>query len=337
MSTRPQTIDISGLVAGDAAALARVASDLRAPCETLGLFHVVGHEISAAELSQFKATMHDFFALPSEEKKTIRRTRDNAWGYYDNELTKNRPDWKQVFDYGREPETGEIAPEHSDGVNQWPSSRPELKRILMRHHASCERVARALLRAIAVSLDLEPDRFDRYFAGDSGFVRLNRYPHCDEPAPLDADWFPEQGHLGVHHHTDAGAITLLYQDEVPGLQAWLDDRFVVVEPVAEAFTVNLADMLQVWSNDRYRSPIHRVLASADRERYSAPYFLNPRYDTLCEPLIDESHSNETPRFRPISWAHFRDQRSAGDYADYGAEIQIDDFRIDSSQPAGVSA
>ena len=85
-------------------------------------------------------------------------------------------------------------------------------------------------------------------------------------------------------------------------------------------------MLRVWSNDRYRSPVHRVLAQRDRERFSAPFFLNPRYDTVCEPILD-AESSDAPRFRPVSWAHFRDQRSAGDFADYGAEIQVDDFLL----------
>lgn len=322
-------VDIAGLVEGDADALARVARDLREPCRRTGVFHVTGHGIPEAELDTFDRAMRDFFALPREARQALRRTRHNAWGYYDEELTKNRPDWKQVFDYGAEPGPDEPAPRHSDGRNQWPEALPHLKPILLRHHASCDRVAQAILRAIAVSLGFPADRFARYFDRHSGFVRLNRYPRCDDPAPPDADWFPDQGRLGVHHHTDAGAITLLYQDRVAGLQAWLGDRFVVVEPVEGAFTVNLGDMLQVWSNDRYHSPIHRALTSDREDRYSAPYFLNPSYETVCEPLLEADAASEPPRYRPISWAHFRDQRSAGDYADYGAEIQIEDFRIGS--------
>ena len=104
------------------------------------------------------------------------------------------------------------------------------------------------------------------------------------------------------------------------------EELVLVEPVPDALTVNLGDMLQVWSNDRYRSPIHRVIASADHTRFSAPFFWNPSYDTICEPLPALSLGDRA-RYRPVSWARFRDQRSAGDYADYGAEIQIADFRI----------
>jgi isopenicillin N synthase-like dioxygenase len=331
MTIQPPVIDIEGLAAGDEGALARVATELREPCASLGIFHVTSHGVPSRELDEFDQTMRAFFALPRADRSALRRTRDNAWGYYDEELTKNRPDWKEVFDYGHEPEADQAAPLHSDGRNQWPTALPGLKSVVMRHLASCERVSRALLRAISVSLDFDAHRLDTYFDGNSGFVRLNRYPRCDEPAPPDANHFPAHGHLGVHHHTDAGALTFLYQDAVAGLQAWIDDRFVTVEPIEGAFTVNLGDMLQVWSNDRYRSPLHRVLANAERDRYSAPFFLNPRYDTVCEPLLDPDLDAAAPRFRPVSWAHFRDQRSAGDFADYGAEIQIDDFRIEGAE------
>ena len=36
---------------------------------------------------------------PIEEKLKILRSRDNPWGFYHNELTKNQRDKKQVFDF----------------------------------------------------------------------------------------------------------------------------------------------------------------------------------------------------------------------------------------------
>jgi isopenicillin N synthase-like dioxygenase len=330
MSDQPPILDVAGLVDGDAEALARVAADLPGPCNEWGVFQIVGHGVPDAELAEFDAEMNAFFDLPREDKRRLLRTRDNARGYYDEELTKNRPDWKEVFDYGAELEGGA---RHSDGVNQWPTARGEadetFRRVMLRHHASCERVAHALLRALCASLGLAPETLDPFFANDSSFVRLNRYAACEEPAAPDAPFFPEHGHLGVHHHTDAGALTLLLQDDVEGLQAYVGERWITIDPVPGALNVNLGDMLQVWSNDRYRSPLHRVIVHHDRARCSAPFFFNPAYETVCAPLPGLLEQGEAPRFRPVSWAHFRDQRSAGDYADYGAEIQIEDFRIDA--------
>ena len=322
----PETIDIGGLDAGDARALERVAAELEGPSRSLGVFHIVGHGLSEDDFARFEAAMRAFFALPASVKQQVRRSRDNAWGYYDEELTKNRPDWKEVFDYGAEPAAGGAAPAHSDGTNRWPPGEPELRATLLRHHAECARIGRLLLRALSASLGFAPDRLARFFEGDSSFVRLNRYPVCDSPAAPDAAPLPEDGHLGVHPHSDAGALTILYQDRVASLQVQTGGRFELVEPVPGAFTVNLGDMLRVWSNDRYRSPVHRVLARRDRERFSAPFFYNPRYETVCEPILDADPSS-APKFRPVRWAHFRDQRSAGDFADYGSEIQVEEYLV----------
>lgn len=329
MIAQPEIIDIRGVCEGDPAALERVARELVRPCTEWGVFQVVGHGIPAAQTARFEDAMRAFFELPVEAKRAVRRTRDNAWGYYDEELTKNRPDWKEVFDFGADRDRADPDTRHSDGVNQWPpAAAPGFREVMLDQRAANERVALALLRALCLSLGLAPDALDTAFRPGSSFLRLNRYAPCPEPAPADAPLFPERGHLGVHHHTDAGALTVLFQDEVAGLQAERGGRFVTIEPVPGALTINLGDMLQVWSNDRYRSPLHRVLASGESARHSAPFFLNPSYGTTCAPLPDLLGPDEPARFSSISWSHFRDQRSAGDYADYGSEIQIEDFRID---------
>lgn len=324
---QPPIIDISGLREREPGSLERVAAELTDPCAEWGAFHVVGHGVSSEDLARFETAMRAFFELPIESKRALRRTRDNARGWYDDELTKNRPDWKEVFDYGAERDIADSAARHSDGMNQWPEGQTDLRKTLLDHHAACRQIGLALLHALCTNLGAAPEALHSAFEQDSSFVRLNRYAPCPDPAPPDAPLFPESGHLGVHHHTDAGALTILYQDEVAGLQIELNGRFVVIEPVAGAFSINLGDMLQVWSNDRFRSPLHRVLPPSERARYSAPYFLNPSYDAVAEPLSALLARGEAPRYRPVSWAHFRDQRSAGDYADYGREIQIADFRI----------
>ena len=63
----------------------------------------------------------------------------------------------------------------------------------------------------------------------------------------------------------------------------------------------------------------------DRERYSIPFFFNPSYETDCAPLRDVARGN--PRYRTVNWGNFRQARTDGDYADFGKEIQIADFRL----------
>ena len=84
---------------------------------------------------------------------------------------------------------------------------------------------------------------------------------------------------------------------------------------------------EVWSNDRYVAPVHRVKAQRSLERYSAPFFYNPSYETNYAP-VSGTISDETPaKYRPINWGEFRLGRFQGDFADVGAEVQISDFLL----------
>jgi isopenicillin N synthase-like dioxygenase len=85
-------------------------------------------------------------------------------------------------------------------------------------------------------------------------------------------------------------------------------------------------MMQVWSNDIYNAPIHRVLAMESRERYSIPFFFNPAASCMVNPLPSVINAQNPSRYHGIEWGSFRGQRSDGDFADYGAEVQISQYR-----------
>jgi isopenicillin N synthase-like dioxygenase len=129
----------------------------------------------------------------------------------------------------------------------------------------------------------------------------------------------------VNHHTDAGAITLLLQDDQPGLEVLKNEVWCLVEPRRDALVVNIGDIAQVWSNDRYRAALHRGLASADAERFSVAFFSNPTYSADYEPLPSTIDAWNPPRYRPINWGEFRAHRAAGDYADHGEYHQISHY------------
>jgi isopenicillin N synthase-like dioxygenase len=131
----------------------------------------------------------------------------------------------------------------------------------------------------------------------------------------------DQAGLGVHHHSDAGALTLLWQSDTAGLQVYRDGYWFGIPPIHDAFVINIGDMVQVWSNDLYVAPQHRVIAMNQVDRFSFPYFCNPSYDAVVEPLnLAATH------YRPIHWGEFRRKRADGDFADYGVEVQISDYR-----------
>jgi len=295
-------------------------------CRDWGFFHIVGHGVPAELLNATHAAMHAFFSLPTDAKRAIERTATNSWGFYDRELTKNTRDWKQIFDVGPDETDGPLA----GSIAQWPSELPVFKRTILSFYAECERLSLRMLGAIARCLQTPPADLEGAFAPrHSSFLRLNYYPRCPAPAGPETP-LGGAGQFGINHHTDAGAITILLQDDQSGLQVYRRNAWTLVQPNPEALVVNIGDVVQVWSNDRYPAALHRVIASSSAERYSAPFFFNPAPNAHYAPLPGVLGESEPPHYRPINWGEFRASRTAGDYADYGAEIQISDYRIVSN-------
>ncbi|MEM7323827.1 MAG: 2OG-Fe(II) oxygenase family protein [Actinomycetota bacterium] len=297
-----------------------------------GFFQVVNHGISGQTIDAVWRQATAFFAQPIETKRRIMRTKENTRGYYDRELTKNARDLKEVLDIAHVPfpdlPAGDPRNHHEvDGRNQWPDIDGFVD-TMVEYLQDCERVALRLLAAFAVGLGEAPDRLHPHFVGDhTSFIRLNHYPLGDLLSADEAQDVTALGDMALHHHSDAGALTLLLQDDVGGLQVQLGDSWVDVEPLDGALVVNTGDMMQVWSNDRYQAALHRVRPVTDRPRLSVPYFFNPSYRTDYAPLPGSVAPGDAPHYRTINWGGFRQARADGDFADYGAEVQIADFLI----------
>jgi isopenicillin N synthase-like dioxygenase len=204
---------------------------------------------------------------------------------------------------------------------------PEFRGVMERWYARCHALSLRVLALVERALGAPGGQLRREFEPEhTSFLRLNGYPPCHDPAPHDLP-LDGEGNLAIRHHTDSGALTILLHDEHPGMQICSGDGWQLVAPECRALLVVLGDIAQVWSNDRWRAPLHRVIAHSDRERFSAPYFLNPRYDCFYTPLPSQCGPGRPARYRPIGWGEFRALRAGGDYSDQGAEVQISDWRI----------
>ena len=191
---------------------------------------------------------------------------------------------------------------------------------------SCRHVGNRLLEGISVNLGMPQKHLSAAFEErDSSFLRLNYYPVDDPLAGTRIEHQPTAD-LGVHHHTDAGALTVLMQDDVGGLQVYRDGYWHDVPSIPGAMVINTGDMMQVWSNDVYQAAIHRVLAMDTKNRYSLPFFFNPAAASKVSPLPTMVSDQRPSRYNTIEWASFRGKRTDGDYANYGTEVQISQFR-----------
>lgn len=289
-------------------------------CRDWGMFALTGHGIDPARAAECLVAIRRFFAMPAVDKQALARSLDNPWGFNDRELTKNRRDRKQVFDIG--PDTSD-PDDPFGGVTPWPPDA-DFARIMRGWKQTCAALSDRLIAMALVGLGEPAERAAAAFQPQStGFLRLNCYPLGDPLAGPD----PRDGARSVHHHSDAGAITVLLVDGEPGLQVLRDGLWHNADGPPGSLIVNIGDMLEIWSNGLYRAPLHRVLAMQRRERFSAPYFHNPAYGATIAPLPGALALSGEPRFRPVSWAEFRRRRAEGDFGDYGSEVQIADWAI----------
>ena len=303
--------------------------DLDRACRDHGFFLLRGHELDAQIANTFAAGRRFFDGDPAV-KASVRRDLRNPLGYNDRELTKRRRDHKEVFDFV-DPTQGRSA-----GYNRWPEepageSICGFRSAMESHYDAFSDLAGRTTELVFAALGLSADavaahRGDRTVSN----MRLNRYTVGDPVPATERDGLNELGDVALGHHTDLGLLTLLVQDDVGGLQAespehgWID-----VEPQPGTIVVNLADCMQVWTNDRYRAAVHRVLPMEGCDRMSVPYFFNPARDSVIAP-IDELAAG-APIYRPFAFKQFIDARGADNYADEGADdAQIANYRLTTS-------
>lgn len=124
-------------------------------------------------------------------------------------------------------------------------------------------------------------------------VNLLHYPACPTPG-LTA---------GAGRHSDISTITVLLQDDVGGLyiRGIDDDSWIHVTPVEEALVINIGDVLQILSNDRYKSIEHRVIVDDKRSRVSIPIFVNPEPGEVICPLREALDCGGKPIYKPVKY------------------------------------
>jgi isopenicillin N synthase-like dioxygenase len=315
-------------------------AQLQNACSNYGFFYLLNNETIPTELiERFRTQSRIFFQQPKSDLYGMKRTESNSRGYFDDELTKTKLDWKECFDYGCQ--DGNLDNEGLDGKNQWPlkslSKLDYFESTMREYFIEIEKLSVKILESIAESLGWKKNTFEKFFGSKhTSFQRINYYRVCPDP----------EIEFGVHHHTDAGVLTVLLQDDSlaalqvleRGLQ---EENWINIQPRKDTFVVNIGDMMQVWTNDVYKAAVHRVKVNNSTERFSMPFFYNPSYETNVKPLglgstedtnldlVNEFKNLglNAAKYRPINWGEFRHKRFAGDYADQGEEVQITHYKI----------
>ena len=306
-------IDIAPFMAGDQHSKRQVAEEFSRACEDIGFVVISGHGIAQATIDRLFERGFAFFDLPTEAKNRWHPTGEaKQRGYHGmatrglaSTLGKDAPmDLREsVFlgpiDDHRAAYSGLPEARTAYAANLIPTEPAGVDTALVEMYRAFEQLSASLLRIFAVALKMPEDHFmpliDRHFS----VLSAHHYPALTEP--------PLPGQLRTGAHTDYGALTILAMTRSRGgLEAQMaDGTWLPVQLEPGELVVNLGDMMQRWTNDRWVSTMHRVvvpenLNDAMSRRMSVGYFMHPNYDAEIRCIPTCLPSGETPRYPAIT-------------------------------------
>jgi isopenicillin N synthase-like dioxygenase len=313
MTTHIPAIDLAPFLDGDPAGKAAVVSAVKRACEEIGFLVVSGHGIPGATIETLFERGFAFFDQPDEVKNRWHpRGEAKQRGYHgmatrglSATLGKDAPkDLREsVFLGPLDDHSAYYAHIAEAGTAYAPNLIPDQPEgvdvALTGIYRAFEGLAADLMRIFAVALEMPEDHFAPLIDKHFSVLSAHHYPALTEP--------PLPGQLRTGEHTDYGALTILATTQSRGgLEARrADGVWLPVQPAPGELVVNLGDMMQRWTNDRWVSTMHRVatpenLNDAMSQRMSVGYFMHPNYDAqiVCIPTC--LRAGQQPNHTPIT-------------------------------------
>ncbi|KAL0401800.1 UNVERIFIED_CONTAM: Gibberellin 20 oxidase 1 [Sesamum latifolium] len=284
-------IDLTGFRIGDPAASARAADLVGQACKHHGFFLVVNHGVDASLIADAHRYMDDFFEQPLEKKQRAKRKLGEHCGYassFTGRFSSKLP-WKETlsFEYSEEKGSSHIVENYfrrtlgEDFAN--------LGKVYQYYCSAMSTLSTGIMELLSMSLGVTRNHFKEFFRENESIMRLNYYPPCQKPDET----------LGTGPHCDPTSVTILHQDNVGGLQVFVDNEWRSIPPNFNAFVVNIGDTFMALSNGRYKSCLHRAVVNSRCPRKSLAFFLCPRKDKVVSPpheLVDSNHPRLYPDF-----------------------------------------
>ncbi|KAG9315920.1 hypothetical protein JVU11DRAFT_3571 [Chiua virens] len=299
----------------------RIADEIVNGFKEVGFVYLSGHGIPQGVIDTVYKKVRSLSEQPSQDQVAwddpcvnrgyVRTGRERATQSSDvaeiAALRAKAPDTKESMEIGRD----------CDPVrkNKWvkEADSPGFKDTMLEFFQA------AVMRSIALGLDLQESFFDRKIDQQCHTLRLLSYPSIRTTQLL------QEGQARVGAHSDYGTITLLFQDSIGGLEVQNPhtQHFQPAHPIPGTVVVNAGDLLAHWSNDVLRSTLHRVVAplaqkTNDREctipvRQSIAFFCHPNFGAMIESLPTCVTAMNPSKYKPVTTEEYIVGRLAATY------------------------
>ncbi|KAF3795931.1 DMR6-LIKE OXYGENASE 2 protein [Nymphaea thermarum] len=257
---------------------------LAAACSEHGFFQLINHGIPDELIGAMIDVSRRFFELPFSERSrymTSDITAPVRYGTSFNQRNDGVYCWRDFLKLGCHP--------LRQYLPFWPCSPIDLREAVGSYAKHTRSLFLKLAGGIVESLGISPSSSSSSWGGimrelqeGSQLLVMNCYPSCPQPELT----------LGMPPHSDYGFLTLLLQDGVAGLQVQQQGRWVDVQPFKGSFVVNVGDHLEIFSNGKYKSVLHRVVVNSSVSRISAASLHSLPFSSAVRPapeLVDEQH------------------------------------------------
>ncbi|KMT09134.1 hypothetical protein BVRB_6g132410 [Beta vulgaris subsp. vulgaris] len=270
-----------------------LSPQLSSACRHWGAFHVLNHGVPINLLHQMRTVGSSFFEdldVSQKFKYGCDTNSPASEGYGSRMLVSEKDDvvldWRDYFDH-------HTFPISRRNPSRWPHYPSNYRNVVEEYSEQMKSLAQKLLALISESLGLQSSCIEDAVGDFYQNITVSYYPPCPQPELT----------LGLQAHSDFGAITLLIQDDVGGLEVLKDGGWVNVQPLSDAIVVILADQTEVITNGEYRSSIHRAITNANRARLSVATFHDPAKTRKISPA-PELVAKSGPRYQEVLYGDF---------------------------------
>ncbi|KAK4774830.1 hypothetical protein SAY86_009765 [Trapa natans] len=260
-------------------------------CGTWGTFQLVNHGIPPEAINRLQSVGREFFELSSPKEKEECSDKATAGGSrsvggYGRQVREDA-DGKKVWS---DHLFHKIWPPSSINYQFWPKNPPSYREANEEYAVYLREASDKVLKLMSLGLGLEENALGEALGGEQlqYNLKINYYPPCPRPDLV----------LGLVAHRDLSAITVLVPNEVPGLQVLKDDQWIEVEYIPNSLIVHVGDQIEILSNGKYRSVLHRVTVKKDRLRMSWPVFLEPPAELVVGPLPQLINDQDPAKYKP---------------------------------------